>query len=135
MASFETAHREESTHQFMLVVRANAAREAARVAAEEEAALDLAAREEAAAAEEVAREARLVRWRERRRRRRRRQRKRWRRRRWHGTAAAGTRTWPRRDASARSTSSPPIAATAGTWLAARLSTPAGPATRAPTPST
>jgi hypothetical protein len=51
----------------MLVVRANAAREAARVAVEEEAArvaaraveaaLDLAAREEAAATEEVAREA------------------------------------------------------------------------------
>jgi hypothetical protein len=77
MASFETAHREESTRQFMaaerevlaamLAVRANAAREAARVAAEKEAArvaaraaeaaLDLAAWEEAAAAEEVAREA------------------------------------------------------------------------------
>jgi hypothetical protein len=77
MASFEMAHRKESTRQFMaaerealaakLAVRANAAREAARVAAEEEAArvaarameaaLDLAAREEAAAAEEVAREA------------------------------------------------------------------------------
>jgi hypothetical protein len=73
MASFETAHREESTRQFMaaerealaamLAVRANAAREAARVAAEEaaaraaEATLDLAAREEAAAAEKVAREA------------------------------------------------------------------------------
>jgi hypothetical protein len=68
MASFETAHREESTRQFMaaerealsamLLVRANAAREAARVAARAaEAALDLAAREEAAAAEEVAREA------------------------------------------------------------------------------
>jgi hypothetical protein len=48
MASFETAHGEESTRQFMaaerealaamLVVRANAAREAVRVAAEEEAA-------------------------------------------------------------------------------------------------
>jgi hypothetical protein len=77
MASFETAHREESTRQFMaaerealvsmLVVRTNAAREAARVAAEEEAArvaahteeaaLELAAREEAAVAEEAAREA------------------------------------------------------------------------------
>jgi hypothetical protein len=73
MASLETAHREESTRQFMaakqealvamLVVHANAAREAARVATEEEAAratkaaLDLAAREEAATAEEVAREA------------------------------------------------------------------------------
>jgi hypothetical protein len=77
MASFERAHRKESTLQFlaakredlaaMLVVHANTAREAARVAAEEEAmrmaaraaeaALDLAAREEAAAAEEVAREA------------------------------------------------------------------------------
>jgi hypothetical protein len=77
MASFETAHREESTRQFMaaewealsamLVVRANAAREAVRVAAEEEvacvaaraveAALDLAAREEAAVVEEVAHEA------------------------------------------------------------------------------
>jgi hypothetical protein len=73
MASFETAHREESTRQFMaaerealaamLVVRANATREAARVAAEEEAAraakaaLDMVAREEAAAAEEVACEA------------------------------------------------------------------------------
>jgi hypothetical protein len=77
MASFETAHREESTCQVMaaerealsamLVVCANAAREAARMAAEEEAAcvaarvaeavLGLAAREEAAAAEEVAREA------------------------------------------------------------------------------
>jgi hypothetical protein len=77
VASFETVHREESTRQFMaaerealaamLVVRANAAREAARVAVEEEAvrvtaraaeaALDLAAREEAAASEEVAREA------------------------------------------------------------------------------
>jgi hypothetical protein len=76
MASFETAHREESTRQFMaaerealtamLVVRTNAAREAAGVAAEEEAArvvaraveavLDLAAREEATAADEVARE-------------------------------------------------------------------------------
>jgi hypothetical protein len=77
MASFEMEHREESTRQFMaterealaamLVVRANVAREAARVAAEEEAArvvaraaeaaLELAAREEAARAEEVAREA------------------------------------------------------------------------------
>jgi peroxiredoxin len=77
MASFETAHCEESTRQFMaaerealaamLVVRANAAREATRVAAEEEAArvaacaaeaaLDLATREEAAIAEEVAYEA------------------------------------------------------------------------------
>jgi hypothetical protein len=71
MASFEIAHHEESTRQFMaaeqealaamLVVRANAAREAAHVAAEEdvacaaEAALKLAAREEAARAEEVAR--------------------------------------------------------------------------------
>jgi hypothetical protein len=77
MASFETAHHEESTRQFMaterealaamLVVRANAAREAARVAIEEEAArmaaraaeaaLELAAREEVAVAEEAAREA------------------------------------------------------------------------------
>jgi hypothetical protein len=84
MASFETAHREESTRQFMaaerevlaamLAVRANVAREAVRVAVEKEAArvaahaaeaarvaadaaLDLAAREEAAAAEEVVREA------------------------------------------------------------------------------
>jgi hypothetical protein len=72
MASFETAHHEESTHQFMaaerealaamLAVRANTAREVAHVAAEEEEApsrlaLDLDAREEAAAAEEVAREA------------------------------------------------------------------------------
>jgi hypothetical protein len=54
LASFETAHREEGTCQFMaaerealaamLVVRANAAREAARVA---KAAAELAAREEA----------------------------------------------------------------------------------------
>jgi hypothetical protein len=77
MASFEMAHQEESTRQFMateredlaamLVVRANTAREAVHVAAEAEAAhvaaraaeaaLDLAAREEAAAAEETAREA------------------------------------------------------------------------------
>jgi hypothetical protein len=77
MASFETAHREQSTRQFMaaerdalmamLVVRANAAREATHVAAEEETArvaaravevaLELAAREEAAVAEEAAREA------------------------------------------------------------------------------
>jgi hypothetical protein len=77
IASFKTAHREESTRQFlaadrealaaMLAVRANVAREAARVAAEEEAAhvaaraaeaaLDLAALEEAAAVEEVARDA------------------------------------------------------------------------------
>jgi hypothetical protein len=56
---------------------------------------------------------RLVRWREWRRR----QRKRRRRRRWHRTAAAGTPIWPRRDAPARSTSSPPSAATAGTWRA------------------
>jgi hypothetical protein len=78
MASFEMTHREESMCQFMsaerealsamVVVRANMAREAARVAAKEEeealvaaraaeAALDLAAWEEAATAEEVAREA------------------------------------------------------------------------------
>jgi hypothetical protein len=73
MASFEMAHREENMRRFMaaerealaamLMVRANAAREAVRVAAGEEAAraaeaaLDMAAREEAAAAEEVAREA------------------------------------------------------------------------------
>jgi hypothetical protein len=77
IASFETAHREESTRQFMapeqealaamLVVRASVAREAARVGAEEEvvrvaartaeAALDLAAREEAAIAEWAAHEA------------------------------------------------------------------------------
>jgi hypothetical protein len=77
MASFEMAHCKESTHQFMaaerealaamLMVHANTVREAARVAAEEEAtrlaaraaeaALDLAAREEAAAAEEMACEA------------------------------------------------------------------------------
>jgi hypothetical protein len=75
MASFEMAHREQSTRQFMaaerealvamLVVRANAAREATHVAAEEETArvaarvvevaLELAAREEAAVAEEAAR--------------------------------------------------------------------------------
>jgi replicative superfamily II helicase len=71
MASFVTAHREESTRQFMatelealaamLVVRTNTAREAARMAVEEEAAravepaLELAAREEAAVAEEAAR--------------------------------------------------------------------------------
>jgi hypothetical protein len=68
MASFETAHREESTRQFMAVERealaamlvmcANTVREAAHVAAEEEAArmaaraaeatMELAAREEAA---------------------------------------------------------------------------------------
>jgi hypothetical protein len=124
----------------MLVVRANAAREVARVAAEEEAAraaeaaLDLAAREEAAAAKEVSREAaravaraeeqaeeaaaeaaaqeEMARDR----------------RHWDEDMAAA-------DASARSTSSPPIAATAGTWLAAKLSAPARPATRAPTPST
>jgi hypothetical protein len=77
MASFKMAHRKESTRQSMalerealaamLVVRANVTKEAARVAAEEEAmhvaahaveaALDLAAREEVAAAEETAREA------------------------------------------------------------------------------
>jgi hypothetical protein len=77
MASFETAHHEESTCHFMaaerealaamLVVRANTAREAARVAAEEETArvaaraaeavLELTAREEASAAEETARKA------------------------------------------------------------------------------
>jgi hypothetical protein len=77
MASFETAHHKESTHQFMaaerealaamLMVHANTVREATHVAAKEaatrlaacaaEAALDLAAREEAAAAEEMAREA------------------------------------------------------------------------------
>jgi hypothetical protein len=77
MASFEMAHCKESTRQFMaaewealaamLVVRANTAREAARVAVEEEAArvaaraaeatLELAAREESAVAEEAAREA------------------------------------------------------------------------------
>jgi hypothetical protein len=154
MASFEMAHREESTRQFMtaerealtamLAVRANAAREAAHVTAEEEAAR-VAARAAEAALDLAARRRRLlrrwwlarrlVRWRERRSRRRRRQRKRRRRRRWHGTAATGTRTWPQRDASARSTSSPPIAATAGTWLAARLSAPARPAARAPTPLT
>jgi hypothetical protein len=80
MASFETAHREESTRQFMaaerealsamLVVHANAAREAVRVAAEEEVArvaaravevaLDLAAREEAAAVEVAHETARAV---------------------------------------------------------------------------
>jgi hypothetical protein len=139
MASFKTAHREESTRQFMaaerealaamLMVRANAAREAACVAAEEKAAR-LAARAAEAALELASRRRRLlrrrrlarrlVRWRERRSWRRRRQRKRRCRRRWHGTAAAGTTTWPRRDAPARSTSSPPSAATAGTWLAARL---------------
>jgi hypothetical protein len=68
MASFETAHREEGTRQFMaaeqdalaamLVVRANAVREVARVAAQAEAArvtarmadaaAELAVREEAA---------------------------------------------------------------------------------------
>jgi nicotinamide mononucleotide (NMN) deamidase PncC len=63
MASFETAHREESTRQFMvaeqealvamLVVRANAAREAARVAAEE-ATARVAARVTGAAVEEEA---------------------------------------------------------------------------------
>jgi hypothetical protein len=77
MASFEMTHREESMRQFMsaerealsamLMVHANTAREAARMAVKEEealvaaraaeAALDLAAWEEAAAAEEVAREA------------------------------------------------------------------------------
>jgi hypothetical protein len=133
IASFEMAHREESTRQFMaaerealaamLMVCTNAAREAARAA---EAALELAAREEAARAEEVAREAaraeeasaEAAAQEER----------------WHGTAAAGTTTWPRRDAPARSTSSLPSVATAGTWLAARLNAPARPAARAPTPS-
>jgi hypothetical protein len=119
----------------MLAVRANAAREAACVAVEEEAA-HMAARAVEAALDLLPGRRRLlrrrwltrrlVRWRERRSRR---QRKRWRRRIWHGTAAAGTRTWPRRDASARSTSSPLIAATVGTWLAAKLSAPARPAKR------
>jgi hypothetical protein len=135
MASFETAHCEESMRQFMaaerealatmLVVRANAAREAARVAAEEEAArvaaraveaaLDLAAREEAATVEEVATaeevahavaraeeqaeeaaaEAAAQ------------EEMAWDRRRWDEDMAA-------RDVSARSMSSPPNAATAGT---------------------
>jgi hypothetical protein len=147
MPCFKTAHREERTRQFvaaerealaaMLVGRANAAREAARVAAEEEAAhvavrttevARVVARATEAALELVPGRRRLlrrrwlVRWRERRSWRRRRQRKR----RWHATAAAGTKTWPRRDASARPTSSPPNAA--------RLTAPARPAARDPTPS-
>jgi hypothetical protein len=149
IASFETAHSEESMRQFMaaerealvamLMERANAARKVARMAAEEEAvrlaahaveaALELAAgRRRLLRRRRLAR--RLVRWREWRSWRRRRQR----RRRWHGTAAAGMTTWPRQDAPARSTSSPPSAATVGTWLAARLTAPARPAVRAPTPS-
>jgi hypothetical protein len=67
LASFETAHHEEGTCQFMtaerealaamLVVRANKAREAACVLAEAKATLELAAREEAAHAKEAAHEA------------------------------------------------------------------------------
>jgi hypothetical protein len=100
MASFETAHREESTREFMaaerealtamLAVCANAAREAARAATEEEVAhvaacaaeavLDLAAgRRRLLRRRWLARG--LMRWRERRSRQRRRQRNRWRRRR------------------------------------------------------
>jgi regulator of protease activity HflC (stomatin/prohibitin superfamily) len=64
LTSFETAHCEEGTRQFMaaerealaamLVVRANAAREAAHVAAQEEAARVASRAAEAAAAREVA---------------------------------------------------------------------------------
>jgi hypothetical protein len=67
MASFKTAHREESTRQFMaterealaamLVVRANAAREAARVATEVEAARAEEAAHAVVRVEELAEEA------------------------------------------------------------------------------
>jgi hypothetical protein len=55
-------------------------------------------------------------------------------RRWPGTAAAGTTTWRQRGVPARSRSSPPSAATARTWLAARPNASARPTAKARTPS-
>jgi hypothetical protein len=121
LASFETAYREQVTCQFMttereslaamLVVRANTAREAAHVAAQEEAARmaegAAAAAQEAARAEEIAEEAtseaaareEMAR-----------------------TGRARRRTWQRRGVPARSTSSRTSAATASVWLAGRPTT-------------
>jgi hypothetical protein len=122
LASFETAHCEEGTHEFMaakrealaamLVVRANAAREAMRLAVQEKAA-HVAARMAKAAADATAQEEMA------------RDRRHW---------EPGTRTWPRQGALARSRSSPASAATARTWHTAVPPAPARPTARARTPS-